>query len=256
MDRLFVFGCSLTKYDWPTWADYIGASFNEYYNYALPGASNGYATSKMIDLISNIKLKDTDVLIFMVTGLGRFTYFNKMGAPMATGDMYSYCRDNPNDKALNSFHNNLWTDEYAIQCTCDSINLFKYIAEMSGAKSHILSGVNYDYYLENTDIDLSYIKKFTKAISYIENKIPLYDWMKLSDENNDSPIFEDSGIEGHPSIYSHFRYALEHLPQYITNKSYDMLGYWHKNFVYTSRKLQATKFSQYINDTFSNILQK
>ena len=38
--RLFTFGCSFTKWSWPTWNDYIGLSFDEYYNFALGGADN------------------------------------------------------------------------------------------------------------------------------------------------------------------------------------------------------------------------
>ena len=30
--RLFAFGCSLTRYHWPTWADILGQSYYEFQN--------------------------------------------------------------------------------------------------------------------------------------------------------------------------------------------------------------------------------
>lgn len=37
MKRLFTFGCSYTKYIWPTWADFLSIEFDEYQNWGLPG---------------------------------------------------------------------------------------------------------------------------------------------------------------------------------------------------------------------------
>ena len=38
--RLFVFGCSFTKYYWPTWADIIGQEFEYYENWGEIGSGN------------------------------------------------------------------------------------------------------------------------------------------------------------------------------------------------------------------------
>lgn len=44
VNRLFTYGCSFTKYFWPTWADILNHQVKpqEYHNWALPGAGNAY----------------------------------------------------------------------------------------------------------------------------------------------------------------------------------------------------------------------
>jgi hypothetical protein len=37
--RFFSFGCSFTKsWENPTWADYVGIEFDNFYNLAMPGS--------------------------------------------------------------------------------------------------------------------------------------------------------------------------------------------------------------------------
>jgi hypothetical protein len=38
IQRLFTFGCSFTKNNYPTWADIAGTQFSYYQNWAQPGA--------------------------------------------------------------------------------------------------------------------------------------------------------------------------------------------------------------------------
>ena len=37
MKRLFTFGCSYTKYIWPTWSDFLSLEYDYYENWGLPG---------------------------------------------------------------------------------------------------------------------------------------------------------------------------------------------------------------------------
>ena len=38
--RLFVFGCSFTMYEWPTYADFLGYEFDQFENWGFPGLGN------------------------------------------------------------------------------------------------------------------------------------------------------------------------------------------------------------------------
>ena len=38
--RLYTFGCSMTSYFYPTWADILGQEFSYYENWGEPGAGN------------------------------------------------------------------------------------------------------------------------------------------------------------------------------------------------------------------------
>jgi hypothetical protein len=74
--RFFSFGCSFTK-DWecPTWADYIGVEFEEFYNLAMPGSSNNLIMQRFIEADSYYNFnKETDVIIIAISGLGRYSF--------------------------------------------------------------------------------------------------------------------------------------------------------------------------------------
>ena len=40
--RLFTFGCSLTRYHYPTWANIGGKNFTEFQNWGAPGGGNNF----------------------------------------------------------------------------------------------------------------------------------------------------------------------------------------------------------------------
>jgi hypothetical protein len=54
--RYFAFGCSYTNYYWPTYADYLGTCFDEYYNLGAAGAGNRYIFLKLLNLVNNQEL--------------------------------------------------------------------------------------------------------------------------------------------------------------------------------------------------------
>ena len=90
--RLFTFGCSFTKWSWPTWNDYIGLSFDEYYNFACGGADNknmlitftGFKNNNSLSKLGNINIwvnsKNYDIienthqfwLLLLVDSLDKF----------------------------------------------------------------------------------------------------------------------------------------------------------------------------------------
>ena len=51
MGRLFTFGCSFTKYTWPTWADLLGLEFDEFENWGVSGGGNVCTANRVIECI-------------------------------------------------------------------------------------------------------------------------------------------------------------------------------------------------------------
>ena len=73
--RFFAFGCSFTKYKWPTWADILGTKFEEYYNFGRGGACNTYIMNKFIEADTKYKFNwETDYIVIMFTNFNRFSY--------------------------------------------------------------------------------------------------------------------------------------------------------------------------------------
>lgn len=69
--RLFTFGCSMTGYHYPTWADIVGKNFDFFENWGRPGAGNGYILHALnrCHLVNNLTSKDTVMILW--SGLAR-----------------------------------------------------------------------------------------------------------------------------------------------------------------------------------------
>ena len=62
--KLVTFGCSFTDFSWPTWADWMGTSYPEYYNFGSGGSGNKFIFHKFMEALNNgLITKDTDVVI-------------------------------------------------------------------------------------------------------------------------------------------------------------------------------------------------
>jgi len=72
--RLFTFGCSLTRYHWPTWADILGQSFEEFYNWGNRGAGNRQILERFSEAVAKNAFLPDDVIIIQWTDYHRFDY--------------------------------------------------------------------------------------------------------------------------------------------------------------------------------------
>ena len=73
--RLFTFGCSLTRYHYPTWADIIGKNFSEFQNWGKAGHGNNFILNSLNECNLRNKLGSDDTVIIMWTGLSRIDYY-------------------------------------------------------------------------------------------------------------------------------------------------------------------------------------
>jgi len=73
--RLFTFGCSFTKYHYPTWADIIAPNFSEYQNWGDPGAGNNFILNSLVECHSRNVLNKDDTVIILWSGLARTDYY-------------------------------------------------------------------------------------------------------------------------------------------------------------------------------------
>jgi hypothetical protein len=66
VSRLFVFGCSFTRYHWPTWADFLSYGYDEYYNYGKPGGGNKFIFEMICeaDVTHNFTTDDTVMVMW------------------------------------------------------------------------------------------------------------------------------------------------------------------------------------------------
>tara|TARA_S200000501_G_scaffold208847_1_gene196131 strand:+ start:5667 stop:6434 length:768 start_codon:yes stop_codon:yes gene_type:complete len=70
--RIFAFGCSMTKYRWPTWADiYASDKTTEFYNYAHSAAGNQFIANQVVEASQRFKWDDDDLVLVMWSGITR-----------------------------------------------------------------------------------------------------------------------------------------------------------------------------------------
>ena len=69
--RLFVFGCSFTKYYWPTWADIIGQEFDYYENWGEIGSGNLRIAHRVTECVYKNQIGPNDTICIMWSGISR-----------------------------------------------------------------------------------------------------------------------------------------------------------------------------------------
>ena len=74
--RFFAFGCSFTKYSWPTWADLVAAAMpsKSYFNYGEPGAGNTYIHFSIMYANQKHKITKDDLVIICWSGYTRHDF--------------------------------------------------------------------------------------------------------------------------------------------------------------------------------------
>lgn len=73
--RLYTFGCSMTQYRWPTWADIVGTCWNKFENWGRPGAGNQYIFNKVIECNARNNFNSNDTVLIMWSGISRIDYY-------------------------------------------------------------------------------------------------------------------------------------------------------------------------------------
>lgn len=91
--RLFTFGCSYTKYYYPTWADILGQQWEYYENWGKPGAGNHYIFNSIIECLNRNEFTENDTIMVLWTGISRTDYYQK-------GHWYSLINQFSNDKTI------------------------------------------------------------------------------------------------------------------------------------------------------------
>jgi len=70
--RIFAFGCSMTRYRWPTWADiYASDKATEFYNYGHSGSGNQFIANQIVETSQRFNWDDEDLILVMWSSITR-----------------------------------------------------------------------------------------------------------------------------------------------------------------------------------------
>ena len=137
-NRLFTFGCSMTQYEWPTWADLIGSCVETHHNYGRSGAGNQYIACAITEANLKHKFTKDDLIMIMWSSVSREDRY-KDGNWQTSGNIYT---------------SNMMSDEYVLNWADTRYYLLRdlnYIALTQG----YLDNLNVDY-------DMLAMSKFTE----------------------------------------------------------------------------------------------
>lgn len=88
MERLFTFGCSLTEFAWPTWADILGREFDYFENWGKNGTGNSYQLYSLSECHKRNVITKDDTVIIMWTSIDREDRW-KDGSWQSHGGVYN-----------------------------------------------------------------------------------------------------------------------------------------------------------------------
>lgn len=93
--RLFIVGCSYSQYVYPTYADILGADFDETINAANSGAGNTYIFNTAVHLLSKYEFTENDTVIVQWSGITRWDHIHGHDTYFKTPGTLEYQDDIP-----------------------------------------------------------------------------------------------------------------------------------------------------------------
>lgn len=153
MSRLFTFGCSFTKYNWPTWADLLGLHCNVF-NWGHPGVGNRAILERLVEAYTYQQISQDDVVIIQWSHINRHDYArpdikeNDSKMWKTKGNIFSPINQDIFDK---KWINKFWSHEAYFVHTLHSIILAQQLLKSIGCMWFMTSIVD----LEEIKLDNS-----------------------------------------------------------------------------------------------------
>lgn len=134
--RFFAFGCSQTRFIWPTWADILGQQYPIYENWGRPGSGNQFIFNSLVECNQRKKFTSDDTVMIMWASTCREDrYVEQMGGWVGQGNIYNQALYPPS-----------WVHKFA----CDQGYLIRDLALITAAIELLNSwGVKYELFATN-----------------------------------------------------------------------------------------------------------
>jgi len=244
--RIFTFGCSFTRWYWPTWANIIGSVVekNNFYNFSQPGAGNEYIFHQLTQANATYNIGKEDLVIICWTNFTREDRYllDKWKTP---GNIYTQ-----------KFYPQSWIEKYfdlkgALIKTSSFIAGSSHLLNDTGSEYHYTSimpmnKINHNdplfSLLEYQEVFNTYNKYYNdikiSMVDYLYNSYPYCcnpagAFIKLDD-------IPDPFMDNHPTPTQHLKYVQDIIipglkrPTTIDDQVIDWIDQW-DNVVLTSK---------------------
>lgn len=246
--RLYTFGCSFTKYKWPTWADFIGSQFEVYENWGQPGAGNLFISTQVYECCQKNCVGVDDTVLIMLSSTNRFDIINQDSKFVTEGNIY-------NSPSLpKEFVENIWSEEFGIYLTWFAANSIKNLLNGIGCKYKIMTAFDFTK-LDNDSLIVNDLLIKGRVIHTLHNlktefnfEHNLNDFSKtmLKEGHSYYNFLEYGNNDDHPSMSIHLEWIKKYLPEYYDIKMDNMLVEWNKK-VRPSAVITEKNFESMLN---------
>lgn len=206
--RFFAFGCSMTSYYWPTWADIIAQEIPTSYNYGKSGGGNLFIASQITEANQRFKFDKDDLVMVMWSSIHREDRYikNHWETP---GNIYT--QGTYSDKFVKQF-----ADErgYFIR-DISMITMASKLLETTGADFHMLKMCEFEFnhsgvYSKNSFDDVRIL--YADVLEKIKPDILTVEF------NGVWPVVPIRSINGqtadyHPTTQNHANYLKKIFPE-------------------------------------------
>ena len=203
MSRLFAFGCSYTRYHWPTWANIIGTEFTEFYNWGYRGLGNRAIAERIAEAFVTHRINKDDTVIVQWSHVPRHDYIRT--------DVVNNCRSiwKTNGNIFNKHNTEIFNDTWIESFWDEKAYLLNTLNQIVLVQQ-MLIGVGCTWLMLDTD----YLKDQASRYSDLKNYNDIISQLDLLILDIKNTTVQDSWswdnqIEHHPSVVQHAAIALK-----------------------------------------------
>lgn len=235
MKRLFTFGCSLTYYTWPTWADIVSTTFDDYYNFGIMGMGNQFIHHTVYEANSIFDFTTNDTVLVMFTNPFRNDSFiydcqDDQLRWQPRGFIFQPSND---DLYTADWRKNFWSPEQSYMNMWLAMKSIKQLLDTKQVKYKFIPGINFENSDNTGPLDVSnvkFIEPYYQQIKAMFNvSAPLFEWAWQNFKETDFYNFKDTGLDQHPTVKMHGLYALKYLPEFCDENTLNYVDLLHNS---------------------------
>lgn len=216
--RLFTFGCSYTDWNWPTWADMLGRSYDQFENWAIRGTGNRAIAERISECVLSRQITSEDTVIVQWTNFHRYDQHAEDILPNTRWRCSGNIHTNPWE---NKFVTESWREKSYCLHSLNFIHMAMSLLKSTGCKLLVTS--HYDIKEEYQQFDdlhfyntiqqgwLYPIQKFTDDLGYKGKQLKIY---QINPMLGMMGIIKDQSKaiwDHHPGPEQHYQWMKTHL---------------------------------------------
>lgn len=219
-NRFFAFGCSMTSFAWPSWADLIAYhnGADAYFNCGSPGVGNRTIMQMVHEADEICGFRPEDTVLVMLTSPWRNDTFIR-GEWQPRGSVYN---DAFGDHYTDDWMSKFWSKEMGVMTTWLAAKSIYDLLTQRQVKFKILAALPYKiqpsefFDGSEPEYDISFYQ--TNLEKYLSDTTTLWDYCRARYSKEESYWFDDMGCyDVHPTVVQHANYVKDHLPEYFND---------------------------------------